>query len=130
MKREGLRKRLRGLFRKLSGRAPPHPPGALEAARACAEAAVADSLSGRVPGVRAFSLGSLEAPPRFVALWVVTPGDSERDALRTDGALPERLKRLFVAHFPAEAAPCPFVAFESEETVRRDYQGDWWAVVK
>lgn len=64
-------------------------------------------------------------------VWLVTRRDAERDLL-TQRGLPRDLvvRRLEDAGVRSDLAARAGLTVESEETVDRDYGGDWWAAMK
>jgi hypothetical protein len=59
-------------------------------------------------------------------VWIVTPTDEEKDRLKQDALLQTRLWTITSSD---EFPPCGF-EFESQETIDRDYGGDWLPRVK
>ena len=83
----------------------------------------------RCAGARVLSFGATHSDLKHLAIWISTPTDADRDALRGDptfiAALYDALRK---ASYPTiEIAG---FAFESQETVDRDYGGNWWYAVK
>jgi hypothetical protein len=65
--------------------------------------------------------------PRNLTILVTTLTDNDRDYLRNDPSL-ERLLRATLAPsgYPQDAAPLVKFRFESKETIRRDFGGNWY----
>lgn len=85
----------------------------------------------RVPGAHATSIGAVEIDPKHLAIWVWVETDEQRDALRDDDDLIDQFRRILSdEHYPATAVSDVGFEFESDETVRRDYAGNWWHAMK
>jgi hypothetical protein len=80
---------------------------------------------------KVFSLGAVHINPRHLAIWITTPTDEERDLMRAMPELISEFRRsLSAAGYPPEAIAEVGFAFESQQTVDRDYDGSWWYAVK
>ena len=90
------------------------------------EAAIRAFVQERYPDSQVFSFGAIGIHPRNLAIWIVTQTDSERDELAGQTGITEKLRGFMLnAGYPKEAVPEIGFAFESEETVSRDWNGDW-----
>ncbi len=79
----------------------------------------------------AFHFGAVEISPNCLAVWVTTKTDKERNRLKGSAALLASFRQaLLEAGYPAAAVPHVGFAFESQETVDRDWKGSWWACIK
>ncbi|MBN2001996.1 MAG: hypothetical protein JXA21_01460 [Anaerolineae bacterium] len=66
-----------------------------------------------------------------MAIWITTDTDAQRDELACDEAFHRLLRDVLAKEkYPAEAIPYVGFAFQSEETVARDYNGNWWYAIK
>jgi hypothetical protein len=76
-------------------------------------------------------IGAVEIDPKHLAFWIFTRTDAERDRLAVKAGLLDQL-RQFVreAGYPRVAVPRVGFAFESKETVDRDWDGDYWRAMK
>ncbi len=83
----------------------------------------------RCAGAKVLSFGATNTNSKHLAIWISTPTDAERDALRADPALAAAFDAVLhnVGYSLADIAG---FAFESQETVDRDYGGNWWYAVK
>jgi hypothetical protein len=79
------------------------------------------------PRAKLFSFGATWIDPRYLAIWIATETDDERDRLRAMPDLIDAFRQaLGDAGYPPAAIPEVGFEFESEETVRRDYGGNWF----
>src|SRR5262245_37730396 len=96
-----------------------------------AERAILALVRARVPGGGVFSIGAVDIDPRHLAIWIQTDTDAQRDALRQDLGLQAGVRAaLREAGYPEAAIGGVGIAVESEETVKRDYGGNWWYAIK
>ncbi len=96
-----------------------------------AEHAILAYVKLRYPNAREFSFGAVHLDPAHLAIWITVDRDEERDKLSNDRETIPAFRRLLAeAGYPQEAVPAVKFAFESQETVNRDYGGSWWACVK
>lgn len=115
----------------------PHPspsPGPsvdLAQAIARAEREIVTIARKREPSASAFHFGAVDIDPKHLAYWITTATDAERDRLAADVELHAAFRRAVAeAGYPAEAVAEVGLAFQSEETVQRDYGGNWYYAVK
>jgi hypothetical protein len=78
-----------------------------------------------------FSFGATNIDPQYLAIWITTQTDSERDNLRAKPELIDKFRTtLSEAGYPREAVPKVGFEFESQETVNRDFHGSWYLATK
>ena len=78
-----------------------------------------------------FTFGATDIDPKNLAIWVTTDSDSQRDTLINDAGFQKDVRDILRKNnYPEESIPLVVITFESEETVKRDYEGNWWYVVK
>jgi hypothetical protein len=107
------------------------PLDPLKAAIARVEQAVLTLARARVPTATVFSIGAVEIDPKYLAVWIRTDTDAQRDALRADPGFQESLRAAVrQAGYPEPAVDRVGFAVQSDETVRRDYEGNWWYAIK
>jgi hypothetical protein len=98
----------------------------LSASKDKGEAAIRAFVQGSYRGSQVFSFGAIGIHPRHLAIWIVTQTDWERDELASQPGITEKLRGCMLnAGYPKGAVPEIGFAFESEETVSRDWNGDW-----
>jgi hypothetical protein len=96
-----------------------------------AEEAVLGIAQARYPACGVFGFGAVDVDPVQLAIWITTATDVQRDVLRRDPEfLADIRQALREAGYPAGAMDGIAVEVESQETVDRDHQGNWWNAVK
>ena len=79
--------------------------------------------------VRLITFGAHD--PELVVVWLVTTTDGQKTTLLGEWAVvADLVERLVLAAEPDCGYLRAGVAVESEETVDREYSGDWWSVIK
>lgn len=71
--------------------------------------------------------GAYEINPKHLVYWICVDTDKIKNKLSNDKRLNELLRNVLVeAEYPTEAVNDVFIGFESQETVDRESQGDWY----
>lgn len=71
--------------------------------------------------------GAYWIDPRHLVVVVAVKSDAERDRLRDNAALAASLRGLLSRfRWPEDARPHVMFDIESQETVTREDQGNWW----
>lgn len=80
---------------------------------------------------KVFSFGAVDIDPKNLAVWITTDTDTQRDELLNNGALINQFRLVFrTAGYPGNAIQDICFEFESQQTVNRDFNGNWWHAVK
>jgi len=83
------------------------------------------------PSAGIFHFGAVDIHPKHLAYWITTDTDAQRDRLAADTGMQDEFRRILMrVGYPAEAILDVGFAFQSEETVQRDYGGNWYYAVK
>lgn len=78
-----------------------------------------------------FHFGAVDIHPRHLAYWITTATDAQRDRLAGDSEMQDEFRRILMrAGYPADAILEVGFAYQSEETVQRDFGGNWFYAVK
>ncbi|MBU0505818.1 hypothetical protein KJ708_07500 [bacterium] len=76
---------------------------------------------------RIMQYGSFDIDPKNLVFWVCVNTDEERGELRKDKKLLESLRETLTKNeYPADARSHVSIGFESQETVDRESNGNWW----
>jgi hypothetical protein len=126
------------VFQRGRRRPPPNSPAGREAAKARlkpfidrAQAEIEALVRGRASIVMVTWIGAVDISPLLLAYWIFTTTDAERDRLQADPALATELREIVRrSGYPAEAIEHVGFAFESKETVDRDFGGNYWFAMK
>lgn len=95
------------------------------------EQAVVAHARTLVPHAGGFSFGATDIDPKYFVIFVTTPTDLDRDRLASDTSLVGQFQKILRTEgYPSLAVPEVGFEFESQETVDRDYGGNWWHRVK
>ena len=74
-----------------------------------------------------WSFGAYDIDPKHLVFVVGVPSDQERDSLRNNKSFLAETKSLLVRfNWPASARDYVHFDIESQETVDRDNNGNWW----
>lgn len=78
-----------------------------------------------------WSFGAFNINPRHLAFWICVKSDAAKLELKSDVDLQIDLRNMLAEHnYPEEARPNVYIDFESQETVDRESQGNWYAHLK
>ena len=81
--------------------------------------------------VRSTSHGAVHLSPANLAVFLIVDTDSQRDQIKALPDLDARFREaLSTAGYPRDSVYHPHLAVESEETVQRDWAGNWWHYMK
>ena len=81
--------------------------------------------------VRTTSYGAVDISPVHLAIWLITDTDAHRDQLLALQDFLQTCRAALVASgYPPEAVPHIHFGAASEETVQRDWGGNWWHFFK
>lgn len=95
----------------------------LEPAVVLAEAKILELVHELMPSAGLKRIGPMDFGQPSWLCWVVTETDAERDQLSRNDMLLERLQSC------SDFLPSSFT-FQSEETVRRDFDGNWFYAMR
>jgi len=87
------------------------------------------SIVGRasIESFRVDWYGEYKINPKNLVFWICVESDSARDKLRSNSVLNAELRQLLETHgYPVSARNDVYIGFESQETVSRDSNGDWF----
>ena len=96
-----------------------------------AETAITSDIRRTIPDARVTSFGAIDLYPGCLAFWICVPTDAQRDALLGDPAFATRLRRIVAdSGYPEDSVDRVGFASESDETVDRDWNGNWYHAMK
>jgi hypothetical protein len=71
--------------------------------------------------------GAFEIHPRHLVYWLCVKSDAEKQRLQAHRILMEQLREILVRYdYPPEGRDSVHIGFESQETVDRESDGNWW----
>jgi hypothetical protein len=84
-------------------------------------------LKMRGEKLRVSSFGATHIDPRYLCVCIDVDTDAERDAMRDDNELIEDFRdAILAAGYPVESVPLVSFSIESQQTVDRDWSGNWF----
>ena len=88
-------------------------------------------LSKEHPAATVSSYGATELDARHLVVTIDVKTDRERDEIRRDPLLRDRFQQALIdADYPASAAPRVSFNVESQQTVDREHEGNWYRARK
>lgn len=77
--------------------------------------------------VKILKYGAYDIEPNYLVIWVTVESDKIKDQLERDGILKKQLRDVLVkVRYPEKSIDKVKIGFESEETVNRESNGDWY----
>lgn len=74
-----------------------------------------------------FHYGANDIHPRHLVYWICVNTDKEKERLSKNQELYKKLRNLLVVHkYPISGRDGVYIGFESQETVDREADGNWW----
>jgi hypothetical protein len=75
--------------------------------------------------------GAYDINPKHLVYYICVETDRTRDELQKDSDLMHKLRTVLKeVNYPPEARDQVSIAFASQETVNRDFQGNWYYYFK
>ena len=75
--------------------------------------------------------GAYYIDPNNLVFWICVNSDEMKFILKSNNDLLNKLKQLFYKHnYPLESINYVYIGFESQETVDRESNGDWYVHFK
>ncbi len=72
-------------------------------------------------------VGAIELDPDNLVLWICVPTDADKARLQADPGLVPRIRQILQdSAYPPAAVEAAQIGVESEETVQRESQGNWY----
>ena len=82
-------------------------------------------------GAKVTYIGAYDLGPQYLAFWIFTTTDKERDRLLNEPQMIEALHELLRSNsYPVDAVASVGLAVESQETVDRDFEGNGFYAMK
>ncbi|MCX8525026.1 hypothetical protein OF897_13990 [Chryseobacterium formosus] len=81
--------------------------------------------------VRVDYFGAYDINPKNLVFWICIESDKEKNKLKNDTLLMNMLKNLLIKYnYPRSAIELIFIDFQSQETIDREYAGNWYYFYK
>jgi hypothetical protein len=76
-------------------------------------------------------IGAIDLDPKHLVFWIAADRDSERDELLADQTFrSDCIDAIIATGYPPDAARFTGIAIESQQTVDREFGGNWWYTIK
>lgn len=96
-----------------------------------AEIAITSDVRRTIPDARVTSFGAIDLYPACLAFWICVATDAQRDALLGDPTFAARMRRIVAdCGYPQDSVDRVGFTSESDETVDRDWGGNWYHAMK
>lgn len=81
--------------------------------------------------VHVFSFGAIDSEPKYLTVWIVAETDNVKNIIINTLEINKKFEDILIKIDCHEDAK-KHITFtvESQETVDRDYEGNWWNVIK
>jgi hypothetical protein len=87
---------------------------------------VQEELKGK-ENVKILKYGAYDIDPKYLVIWITVESDEVKSQLERNGILNKQLRDLLVkVGYPEKSIDEVKIGFESEETVNRESNGDWY----
>jgi len=81
--------------------------------------------------VRVDYFGAYDIDPKNLAFWICIESDKEKNKLKSDALLMNIFQNLLIKYnYPKSAVGFVFIDFQSQETIDREYEGNWYYFYK
>lgn len=71
--------------------------------------------------------GAYDIDPKNLVFWICVKTDNEKKLLQSNEQLKQELRNTLVEfNYPEKAIPFVYIDFESQETVNRESNGNWY----
>jgi len=75
--------------------------------------------------------GAYDIDPKNLVFWICVETDEAKDILASNSELTKTIRQLFDQYdYPKEARDSVYIGYESQQTVDRESNGDWYVHFK